>query len=409
MINKRYIIITVLIAFVLLATMQYAGTFTENMYEGDIAPQLSTDVHVMPSVQYADVNGVTLGYREYGAGEPLLLICGFGATMDNWNATFISILASQFHVYVYDHRGMGYSGDNNDTPSISRYADDAFELMHALGYTSMNTYGTSMGSSISQQLVISHPECVRKMVLSSSSYSIRIPETATLLNIIESIAADPNQSQGLRNEALANLAWNGSYDGLAGIDKPTMLIVGTNDILTPDTISVHIAGQINGSWLVRFSGIPHSGQSYAPIQYAEAVMIFLGMNESPYAQVAPGTPNDLIIMTGDGKALLSWSVPYNDGGSSITGYTVYRCTTSGGNYFPVASVNGTSYDDSNLDNGQVYWYKVSATNVIGEGSSSTSTSVTLQNGNNSTPFYLGLASVLIATIALVVVMTRRKR
>jgi pimeloyl-ACP methyl ester carboxylesterase len=409
MINKRHLIVMVLIVFGLLVTMPYAGTLMERISPGGVAPQFSEYVQAMPSVQYADVNGVTLGYREYGSGEPLLLICGFGATMDNWNITFISILASQFHVYAYDHRGMGYSGDGNATPSMIRYANDAFELMHALGYTSMNTYGTSMGASISQQLVISHPECVRKMILSSATYSIRIPETATLLHVIESISVDPNQSQGLRNEALANLAWNGSYEMLVGINKPVMLMVGTNDVLTPDSISVHIAGRINGSWLVRFIGIPHSGQSYAPVQYAEGVLNFLGMNESPYTKTTPGAPYDLMVSTSDGKVTLSWNAPSNDGGSRIIGYIVYRSTTSSGNYTQVASVNGTSYDDPNLVNGQVYWYRVSATNLLGEGASSISASATPGNGNDITPLYLGLAAMAIAAFALVIVIIRKRR
>jgi hypothetical protein len=40
-------------------------------------------------VQYAKVNGVTLGYREFGSGEPILMLVGFGDTMDTWNETFI--------------------------------------------------------------------------------------------------------------------------------------------------------------------------------------------------------------------------------------------------------------------------------------------------------------------------------
>ncbi len=82
-------------------------------------------------VRYAQVNGITLGYREFGSGsgEPLLMIAGFGGTMNDWNRTFIGILASKYHVYTYDHRGMGYSSDNNASPSISRYADDAAGLM----------------------------------------------------------------------------------------------------------------------------------------------------------------------------------------------------------------------------------------------------------------------------------------
>jgi pimeloyl-ACP methyl ester carboxylesterase len=232
-------------------------------------------------VRYAKVNGVTLGYREFGSGEPLLMVQGFGATIDDWNETFIGILASKYHVYTYDHRGMGYSSDNNATPTIALYADDAAALMPALGYDSMNVYGVSMGSSVSQQLVIDHPERVRKLVLDSVTYSIRIPETKLLYDIIVVSGVNPNQTGGVHRESQANLAWSGSWDHLSGINKSVMLVVGTADVLTPQTVTVQMAGQINGSWLVRFKGLPHFGSKYAPVQYGENALDFLGMDESP--------------------------------------------------------------------------------------------------------------------------------
>jgi pimeloyl-ACP methyl ester carboxylesterase len=209
------------------------------------------------------------------------MVEGFGATMDNWNETFIGILATKYHVYIYDHRGMGYSTDNNATPSISQYADDSAALMAALGYSSMNVYGVSMGSSVSQQLAIDHPESVRKLILDSSTYSIRIPETKILRGFIEAAANNSTLSEGIHEEARANLAWNGSFDGLSSIRKDVMLVVGTNDVLTPDPVSVQMAGQINGSWLVRFKGLPHVGSQHASIEYGENTLAFLGMDESP--------------------------------------------------------------------------------------------------------------------------------
>lgn len=232
-------------------------------------------------VQYADVNGVTLGYREFGSGEPLLMIEGFGATMGDWNETFIGILASEYHVYTYDHRGMGYSSDSDKAPSMSQYADDAAALMDALGYERMHVYGASMGSSISQQLTIDHPDKVQKLILDSNTYSVLIPETKVLHSIIETIAVNASEPQGLRNEAMANLQWNGSYDRLSEINNDVMLVVGTEDVLTPQDVSLQIAGEINGSWLVRFKGLPHTGYHQAPVQYGQNALNFLAMNVSP--------------------------------------------------------------------------------------------------------------------------------
>ena len=201
--------------------------------------------------------------------------------MGGWNETFISILASKYHVYIYDHRGMGQSSAYTTTPSIYQFSDDAAALMTVLGYDSMHVYGVSMGSTTAQQLTIDHPGKVRKLILDSSTYSIQLPETKTLLGIIEATAVDPTAPEGERQEAEANLAWNGSFDGLSGIKKDVMLIVGTDDILTPDAVSVRIAGEIDGSWLLRFKDIPHAGYQYAPVEYGESVLFFLGMDESP--------------------------------------------------------------------------------------------------------------------------------
>ncbi|MDO8873633.1 MAG: alpha/beta hydrolase [Methanoregula sp.] len=288
--NKNLILtLAIAITLCLILAAGCTGTTGTSNTSQPPAPQASlqnypaVSINATP-VQYKEVNGVKFGYREFGYGEPLLMITGFSGTMDEWNVTFIGILATKYHVYTYDPRGMGYSSDNNSTPVLSQYSDDAAGLITALGYDSMHVYGVSMGSSTAQQLVIDHPERVKKLVLDSVTYSIRLPETKLLLGLNELVNASPSQSAGVRREAQANLAWNGSWDNLSGIHKDVMLVEGTADILTPDPISVRMAGQINGSWLVRFKGVPHFGSKYAPIQYGENALFFLGTNESPISK-----------------------------------------------------------------------------------------------------------------------------
>jgi pimeloyl-ACP methyl ester carboxylesterase len=231
-------------------------------------------------VQYADVNGVRLAYREFGSGEPLLVIVGFGATMEQANETAIGVMAERYHVVLYDHRGMGRSSAGNATPSICLYADDAAALVPALGYESMHVYGTSMGSFIAQELALNHPGRVQKMVLDSPAYSIRVPETEYLLAYVEGVAADPASPPGLRDEAGAMVAWNGSEDRLPEIGKDVLIVVGTGDTITPPALSYEMAGAINGSWLVRFRGLPHAGGDVAPAEYGRTAVHFLAANGS---------------------------------------------------------------------------------------------------------------------------------
>jgi len=252
------------------------------------APHPATVSIANTPVQYKDVNGVRLAYWEWGSGEPVLLIEGFASMVANdsttsapWNETFLTILSSKYHVYAYDHRGMGYSSMNNVTPTIPIYADDAAGLIKALGYDSMHVYGESMGSSTAQQLVIAHPEVVRKLILDSNSYGANIPECQILHSTLLQVANDTSASPGLRAEAHANLAFNGTWDGLSGINKDVMLVVGTADVITPQPVSVQMAGQINGSWLVRWEGLPHIGNRNAPVQYGETAVYFLSANQSP--------------------------------------------------------------------------------------------------------------------------------
>jgi fibronectin type 3 domain-containing protein len=67
-----------------------------------------------------------------------------------------------------------------------------------------------------------------------------------------------------------------------------------------------------------------------------------------------------------GSVSLSWSVPAN-GGSAITGYNVYRGSTSGGEAL-LGSVGATTttYTDTAIVTGTAYYYEVTATNGIGE-------------------------------------------
>ena len=94
---------------------------------------------------------------------------------------------------------------------------------------------------------------------------------------------------------------------------------------------------------------------------------------------APQPPTGLIATSGNTQTSLSWAAPTDNGGSTITGYNIYRGTVSGGEgTTPVGTVSGSTltYADTGLTNGITYYYKVTAVNSVGESSPSNEASAT---------------------------------
>ncbi len=87
----------------------------------------------------------------------------------------------------------------------------------------------------------------------------------------------------------------------------------------------------------------------------------------------PSAPRDLKATYADGKVVLTWSPPIY--GENITGYGVYRGTTSSVEFF--VTVNGTVWEDRDLKGGTTYYYTVNAENDSGSGDLSDTVNVTV--------------------------------
>jgi titin len=85
----------------------------------------------------------------------------------------------------------------------------------------------------------------------------------------------------------------------------------------------------------------------------------------------PSAPTNVTAIAGDTVVALAWDVPTNNGGSTISSYSVERSSNGGVTWTAIASgVSVTTYGDSSLTNGTTYLYRVSAVNAAGTGSSS---------------------------------------
>lgn len=91
-----------------------------------------------------------------------------------------------------------------------------------------------------------------------------------------------------------------------------------------------------------------------------------------YAQVP-----HVVVTTHAHNIVLTWTASVSSG---VTGYYVYRGTSSGGESgTPIALVSGTSYTDTNVAVGATYYYYLTAYNGSAQSSASSEVSATVPN------------------------------
>jgi len=99
---------------------------------------------------------------------------------------------------------------------------------------------------------------------------------------------------------------------------------------------------------------------------------------TPQATV-PSAPTGLVASAGNRNVMLSWTAPSSDGGSPITGYTIYRSTSPGREGTRVyATATSSTYTDTAVTNGTTYYYRVAAVNAVGRSQQSAEASATPQ-------------------------------
>ena len=130
------------------------------------------------------------------------------------------------------------------------------------------------------------------------------------------------------------------------------------------------------------------------------------------ALALPTMPTAFHVSAGNGFANLSWSPPANAGSVPVTSYKIYRGTNV--SLMEILTlVQGTSYNDTTVLNGQRYYYQVRASSSVGDGGFTETISVIpdapapLPSIDN-TMIYVAVGA-LVVVVALVMALFLRKR
>jgi pimeloyl-ACP methyl ester carboxylesterase len=121
---------------------------------------------------YAPVNGLDMYYEIHGTGQPLVLLHGAFSAIGSSFQHVLPGLAEGRQVIGLEMQGHGRTADIDRPLSLEQMADDTVACLEYLGIAQADFFGYSSGASIALQIVIRHPEVVRKLVLMSVTYTL---------------------------------------------------------------------------------------------------------------------------------------------------------------------------------------------------------------------------------------------
>lgn len=263
----------------------------------------------MPFVDTPD--GTRIHYDTFGKadGPPVLLIQGLGADSRGWMRQR-GMLADRYRGIVFDNRGVGRSDVPPGPYDLEVMAADAIAVLDDLGIESAHVMGASMGGILAQIIGVRYQDRVRSLTLACTACQ-HLPwrrellaewqETARTKGMRAFVDLAARWLIGPRSRFrlwpvvgfLGPLAMQVSPEALgaqvdailASDDKlrfeletiavPTLVIVGSQDILTPIGDSELLNDLIPGSQLVIITGGPHGFMFESAGRFNAAVRTFL--------------------------------------------------------------------------------------------------------------------------------------
>ena len=227
--------------------------------------------------RFFDSKGTRIRYQVWGKGQPVILIHGFGESLESWERTgVVRILSPHFQVIAIDVRGHGLSDKPYDKKSYgAELSADVVRLQDHLGIKKAHLVGYSMGALVALDLAVLHRERCLSVILGGAGWNP--PETleeftrqAEAFEQGKVPARDGDDVKALASmlRGLRTL----SEEDVRRIRMPMAVLIGAEDRFMPNV--QRLTRVLPG---VQVTVIPNADHAAAPShpKFAEALLAFL--------------------------------------------------------------------------------------------------------------------------------------
>jgi pimeloyl-ACP methyl ester carboxylesterase len=274
-------------------------------------------------------DGGQLHVVERGTGRPLVLLHGITLRADVWAPQFHQ-MADDFRVIALDLRGHGRSTAGRDGYGLPRLAADLSTVLEALDLRDAVLVGHSMGGMTIMQFCGDHPDVLDQrgagvVFLATRAHAVipplvagvarrlgdraqarleaggHAPQSAELGGRLvrvafgkrpspKAVAQVAEMTTSIPPEAFLpsglGLLDHDARDALRRTRTPSLVVVGSRDLLTPVRSSRHLADLLEGSQLHVLPGAGHQLMQERPDRLAELIYQFVAGLSGAAAEIA---------------------------------------------------------------------------------------------------------------------------
>jgi non-heme chloroperoxidase len=253
----------------------------------------------MPFITTSD--GVEIFYKDWGAGQPVVLCHGWPLSSDSWEAQQLHLADNGFRAIAHDRRGHGKSAQVWDGNDMDHYADDLAAVIDGLDLSDVILVGFSTGGGEVARYVGRHGTGkVAKLALVSAvpPFMLKTDDNpgGVPIEVFDGLRADSLKDRSQQYQDLAagpffgknkgldvsqgmqDAFWRqglqaghkNAYDSIAAFsatdfredlkkfDVPTLVIHSDTDQVVPYEVGGKAsAALIDGARLITYEGGPH--------------------------------------------------------------------------------------------------------------------------------------------------------